>query len=65
MKSILFGLALLCALPGCCGGMWDCNKDKEPKEKKSCKTDCKKSDKKSRNYDRDDRDMKSGKNYKK
>jgi hypothetical protein len=26
MKSIIFGLAMLCVLPGCCG-MWKCNKD--------------------------------------
>lgn len=34
MKSILFGLAMLCALPGCCG-WWKCKKDKC--EKKACK----------------------------
>ncbi len=43
MKSILFGLALLCALPGCCG-MMDCKKDKcekpAKKEKKRCGEKC-------------------------
>lgn len=52
MKAVLFGLALLCALPGCCG-MWKC------KEKCSDKTD-----KKEMKYDKSKKDMKD-KNYKK
>ncbi len=37
MKSTLFGLALLCALPGCCG-IWKCKDE----EKVSCnKSECK------------------------
>ncbi len=40
MKSMLFGLALLCALPGCCG-MWKCDKEDKPKkEKKECGKKC-------------------------
>jgi hypothetical protein len=45
MKSMLFGLALLCALPGCCG-MWKCDKEEKPKkEKKKCGDKCDKRNK--------------------
>lgn len=37
MKSVLFGLAMLCALPGCCG-WWKCKEKCEPKYKSDGRT---------------------------
>lgn len=64
MKSILFGLALLCALPGCCDWCKKDSCDKKVKKEKSCKrNECEGGNKARKDSMKEDNgnDMKKGK----